>query len=503
MIAWAVETLVASTLLMLVVLVLRAPVRRTFGPDVAYALWLLPLARMALPPLPAAVRPFETSPIGIPISSGTIYLVEPIAVLPSVPQGWGVADMPGLVLIAWAVGALGFFAWHVAGHARFCRRVLASGASQTVAQGRVRVIRTAAASGPLAFGVWHRYVAFPNDFAERYDEQEQTLALAHELSHHARGDLLANWLALAVLAAHWFNPVAWRAFRAFRADQELACDAMVLARATPGVRHAYGRAIVKSAHGGAVSAACHLHTINELKGRLKMLSKHRTTSRTRLAGGSAGVAALALAALAATASGTQAAETLRTTVTRSTGIDIARIDVPAARLMQTAAPVAAQPPAAPNGVSINLAPRPAPAAAPAAASVDTGQSTVTANVDGEVVEGACGREGTPGSFVINRKTGNRVVMVVCTDRITTVTANATNAAMQATAAASAASATAAAQIDTAAIERNAMQSAMLGLRGTREAIATNPSIPAEARAEALKEIDESIRELEAEIAPGR
>ena len=32
-----------------------------------------------------------------------------------------------------------------------------------------------------------------------------------------------------MLALNWFNPVAWLAFRAFRADQELACDAAVAA----------------------------------------------------------------------------------------------------------------------------------------------------------------------------------------------------------------------------------------------------------------------------------
>ena len=100
------------------------------------------------------------------------------------------------------------------------------------------MIETDAATGPLAFGVLAHYVAFPRDFAERYDAAERELALAHELGHHARGDLLANWAALVVLALHWFNPLAWRAFRAFRADQEMANDARVLAgrapaRATP------------------------------------------------------------------------------------------------------------------------------------------------------------------------------------------------------------------------------------------------------------------------------
>src|SRR6185369_698154 len=146
----------------------------------------------------------------------------------------------------WALGAAAFLAFHLISHSRFCSRLLKRArVDRTVADGRVRVIETDAAHGPLAFGIWRKYVAFPRDFSERYDEQERDLALAHELGHHVRGDLIANWVALVVLAIHWFNPVAWRAFRAFRADQEMACDALVLSGRASALRHAYGRAIVK------------------------------------------------------------------------------------------------------------------------------------------------------------------------------------------------------------------------------------------------------------------
>jgi bla regulator protein BlaR1 len=45
MIGWIIETCVASTLLMLLVLALRGPVRRAFGAQMAYALWLMPVIR--------------------------------------------------------------------------------------------------------------------------------------------------------------------------------------------------------------------------------------------------------------------------------------------------------------------------------------------------------------------------------------------------------------------------------------------------------------------------
>src|SRR3546814_13846426 len=81
---------------------------------------------------------------------------------------------------------------------------------------------------------------------------------------------------------------------------------------------------MSAAHGGAVSAACHLHTINDLKGRLKMLST-RQTSRARLASGIAAVALVTATGLGVTASGRQAAEPLRTRVRRTLGMDTPNI----------------------------------------------------------------------------------------------------------------------------------------------------------------------------------
>jgi beta-lactamase regulating signal transducer with metallopeptidase domain len=445
MIAWVIETFVATTLLMLLVLAIRKPVSRHFGPNIAYALWALPVLRLALPPLPESWRASAETPVAAASEVITYYMVDPISVpeaaataATSVPVEAAPIDWLPIVVGLWAVGALAFLAYHMIAHGRFCARLLhRAKVERTVAEGRVHVIETDAATGPLAFGIWRKYVAFPRDFSERYDPLERNLALAHELGHHLRGDLIANWVALVVLALHWFNPIAWRAFRAFRADQELACDALVLSGRAPALRHAYGRAIVKSAHGGAVSAACHLHTINELKGRLRMLSKHDRKSRTRITAGVTGAAALTLAGLALTASGTQAAANLRADVGDAIGVDLQ------------------EPPAAPAAPE---APEPAPAAAPAPApdgartvkkirivtrdkdgkititedgdisTVHTGHKRIVIR-DGKVVSGdgipadmpvvMSARCGAPkdGDVKLERTDGKRRSITICTDRI--------------------------------------------------------------------------------------
>ena len=337
--AWAVETLIASALLMAAVLLARGPARRAFGPQVAYALWALPALRLLLPPLPSEVA----EQVEMPISRASeLMLVLPTAV----PGEAAPADIPwaAIALAFWAVGAGAFFVLHLLRHRAFCRRLLADARVLDEVDG-VRVIESDAASGPLAFGMRRRFVAFPRDFAERYDAEERELALLHELGHHQRRDLWANWAALAVLALHWFNPLAWRAFRAFRCDQELANDARVLAGRGRADRHIYACAIVKAAHGGHVSAACHLHTIADLKGRLRMLTR-ATPSRRRLAAGATAVVGVVAAGLCVTASGTRAAAAVTERIGDAVGVDLAQV-APAV----PAAPVVPTPPVAPSVVT--------------------------------------------------------------------------------------------------------------------------------------------------------
>ncbi|WP_336975049.1 hypothetical protein [Sphingobium aromaticiconvertens] len=47
---WIAETLLATSLLMALVMLLRRPTARFLGAGAAYMLWALPLARLVLPP---------------------------------------------------------------------------------------------------------------------------------------------------------------------------------------------------------------------------------------------------------------------------------------------------------------------------------------------------------------------------------------------------------------------------------------------------------------------
>ena len=154
MIAWAIETLVATGLLMLLVLAIRAPIRRTFGPGIAYALWLLPLVRMILPPLPmlwrkvaAASLPQDTTPIARASDTITVLVAKPLGLGEAAAPAAHQPSLGLLVAALWVAGAAAFFAWHWMAHVRFCRRMLSAAVpARTTAPG-VHVIESDAAAG--------------------------------------------------------------------------------------------------------------------------------------------------------------------------------------------------------------------------------------------------------------------------------------------------------------------------------------------------------------------
>lgn len=534
MISFPVDALIASTLLMAAVLLLRAPVRRAFGPTVAYALWALPLLRMLLPPLPESWRQTASTPISQ--ASEAVYHV---VAAPEVLAAAGVEgpDYAALAVALWATVAGAFLLYHLLQYAVFRTRVLRR--HRPVERvGRVRIVLSPYAPGPLAFGVLDRYVAMPADLDARYDREEQTLALAHELGHHARGDLLANWVALAVLALHWWNPIAWIAHRAFRADQELANDARVLRERGPDAAHAYACAIVKAAHGGAPldrlgAAACHLHTINDLKGRIRMLKSGPASSR-RLFAGAATVALLATAGLGLTASGTSAAAAVKARVGDTIGVDLDRelaVDfaqvAPPAPPSPPAPPVTLAPPVAPEMTPASVPPvppappapptpsvAPVPPAPPALPELVTrphhaGEPNVTIlrtrdgrvirRLDGrefhmtdipEIREGKCGGGDHP--TVLHESRGGKRVTLICTDRMERmVERQAEQAERHAELA-----------LNSREITRNALRTALESLRTARAAIEGNPQLTPDQRHEALRGLEEGEREIREDIARG-
>jgi TonB family protein len=124
----------------------------------------------------------------------------------------------------------------------------------------------------------------PADFEARYPADQASLVVAHERAHVRRGDVRANLLMAALRCLHWFNPLLHAAAARFRLDQELACDATVLAR-HPHARRAYADAMLNTQLAvPGLPVGCHWQSSRSLKERILMLKRPLPGRARRIAG---------------------------------------------------------------------------------------------------------------------------------------------------------------------------------------------------------------------------
>ena len=129
-------------------------------------------------------------------------------------------------------------------------------------------------------------IIVPHDFALRYTATEQLLVLVHERTHIARHDALANLLQAAFQCLFWFNPLVHLAAQRFRQDQELSCDALVVAQ-HPRRCRAYAEALLKAHRPHAPPTDginCHWQSRHSTKERFMQLQSTLPGSFRRIAG---------------------------------------------------------------------------------------------------------------------------------------------------------------------------------------------------------------------------
>ena len=89
-----------------------------------------------------------------------------------------------------------------------------------------------------------------------------------------------------LLTLFWFHPLSWLAYRAYRQDQELACDALVLQDASAEQKIAYSYALLSNAQQSAANwqlLTNHYGDKQMMKQRLIQLKQQQGFSKTAMA----------------------------------------------------------------------------------------------------------------------------------------------------------------------------------------------------------------------------
>jgi len=91
----------------------------------------------------------------------------------------------------------------------------------------VDILEGRAGSMPMTCG-WLRPAIFLPADAAAWSAGRRRMVLLHELAHIGRGDTGSHGIARLALALHWWNPLAWLAWREFLQERERAADDLVL-----------------------------------------------------------------------------------------------------------------------------------------------------------------------------------------------------------------------------------------------------------------------------------
>ena len=267
------EWIISSSLLILIVLFLRAVLGKRIGAGLQYGLWSVVLARLLVPvtlfslaimALPAAeppealrqesiyVLPVESRPaeesgvrfaedgrIEAPDSFGYARLEDEGRTVTRYAEKISPLELLGWI---WAAGAAVMAVVLIIANVRFTIRLRRVRRPLEGTSAPVPVYTAMGLPSPCLVGLFCPAVYVTEEAAANPATLRHVLA--HELTHYNHRDHLWSVLRGAALAVHWWNPLVWLAVVCSRRDGELACDEGALKRLGGGERTAYGETLL-------------------------------------------------------------------------------------------------------------------------------------------------------------------------------------------------------------------------------------------------------------------
>ncbi len=93
------------------------------------------------------------------------------------------------------------------------------------------------------FGIFNPVILVSENILNESNETIKYIFL-HELSHYKRNDPIFNYILLATLSIHWFNPIIWFIFMKVREDIELGADELAIEKLNKQEKKEYGFVLI-------------------------------------------------------------------------------------------------------------------------------------------------------------------------------------------------------------------------------------------------------------------
>ncbi len=239
------------------------------------ALLFLPLASLALRPIPP-----RFSPVPAGLIQTTPWLATPQPAPPTSASAASAFPWRQALVIIYSAGATLILLRFLGASLRI-RRVV-RGAVLFGQSAHVPLLLTDRLPLPVTWGLWRPVILLPQA-APGWPAERLRLVVAHEMAHIRRWDFLGQVAAQLACALYWFHPLAWWAARQLVKEREQACDDEVLNMGVTATNYAeHLMSIVKSARGssGAWSPAIGMAHGTAFEGRLSAMLNPRLNRRS-------------------------------------------------------------------------------------------------------------------------------------------------------------------------------------------------------------------------------
>ena len=322
--------IVTSSVLVLLMLLVRSIFRKKLSPTVIYALWLIPYLRFMVPlglvelPLFGPMFDFLNHPFSVTeyvenedtlkdIDKFPIYnealvqenfnnlgqgtqVFEPVyeyeqsnTEVQEIDKEFQKKELRKISLtatgiIVWMTGIVPLGTYIVVQNRKLKRKVC--GLTILEQRNGIDICLSNEIKTPCLIGVFAPKIVVTEEVIDNKEIYEY--ALQHELTHYKQKDHLWNSLRIAMCVIYWWNPLVWIAAKCASEDAELSCDAIVLKNCNMEERKKYGFALLQLiayAQGENQNlrfAASISGSKNNMKLRIQEISKKTSTRKVVL-----------------------------------------------------------------------------------------------------------------------------------------------------------------------------------------------------------------------------
>ena len=276
---------IMASILASIILILRPRIKKTFGINIVYFLWLLLIIKLIIPYGPESkisiynfFNKVDTSISydeklindNFQMNSYTNKIKTPINNISEVSNNIieksiqksshinNYFNTKTTLISIWIIGMFIFFIFAIFSYYKLinirknmiCRynrqsfKILNDCLSLLNIKRNIEILIVEEISSPALCGVIKPKILIPEKIINNIKGDELKYIILHELCHYKRKDVILTLVIYLLKTVYWFNPIILFGLNTLKEDCEIACDNMVISKLNKNERVSYGYTII-------------------------------------------------------------------------------------------------------------------------------------------------------------------------------------------------------------------------------------------------------------------